>query len=61
MVLRELARESLSLEDVFVRLTRHDDLEPAQVPEEGEVPPTGAAAPAPEAAGPPAGPGEGAS
>ena len=33
-VLRELARESLSLEDVFVRLTRHDEAAPA-----GEVPP----------------------
>jgi ABC-2 type transport system ATP-binding protein len=60
-VLRELTREALSLEDVFVRLTRHDDLEPAQVPEGGEVLPAGEAAPAPEAAGPPAGPGEGAS
>ena len=36
--LRELAREKLSLEDVFVRLTRHED-----VPAEAEVPP-----PAPE-------------
>ena len=32
--LRELARERLSLEDVFVRLTRHED-----VPPEGEPPP----------------------
>jgi ABC-2 type transport system ATP-binding protein len=36
-VLRELTREGLSLEDVFVRLTRHDDaVLPA--PAEGELP-----------------------
>src|SRR5260370_1224351 len=48
-VLRELTREALSLEDVFVRLTRHDDAEPAPVPAGGEVPPAGDAAPPPEA------------
>ncbi len=30
--LRELARESLSLEDVFVRLTRHEDISPGSEP-----------------------------
>ena len=39
-ILRELAREGLSLEDVFVRLTRHEDAQP-----EGEPPPP---PPAPE-------------
>ena len=56
-VLRELTRESLSLEDVFVRLTRHDELEPAPVFDGGAVAPAADAAPAPEAA---AGPAEGA-
>ena len=58
--LRELTREALSLEDVFVRLTRHDEPEPALVSEGGGIPPAGEAAPAPEAAGPAAGPAEGA-
>ena len=58
-VLRELTREALSLEDVFVRLTRHDELEPAPVPEGGDVPPAQEQAPAPET-GPSAIPGEGA-
>ena len=58
--LRELTREALSLEDVFVRLTRHDEPEPALVSEGGGVPPAAEAAPAPEAAGPAAGPAEGA-
>jgi gliding motility-associated transport system ATP-binding protein len=31
--LRELARESLSLEDVFVRLTRHEDVQPESEPQ----------------------------
>ncbi len=35
-VLRELAREALSLEDVFVRLTRHEETGPA--PEEAPAP-----------------------
>jgi ABC-2 type transport system ATP-binding protein len=39
-VLRELSRAAMSLEDVFVRLTRHDDATPA-VP--GEPPPPAAA------------------
>jgi gliding motility-associated transport system ATP-binding protein len=47
-VLRELARESLSLEDVFVRLTRHDEAEAAA----GESPAEPAEAPAPAAASP---------
>ena len=37
-VLRELSREALSLEDVFVRLTRHDEAEAAARPGEGEPP-----------------------
>lgn len=41
--LRELARERLSLEDVFVRLTRHEDVRPEEEPphpagEPGEAP-----------------------
>jgi len=40
-VLRELAREALSLEDVFVRLTRHE--EPAAPPAEAAVPDAGPA------------------
>ncbi|MDQ2979409.1 MAG: DUF4162 domain-containing protein, partial [Acidobacteriota bacterium] len=32
-VLRELARDSVSLEDVFVRLTRHDDAAGAEAPQ----------------------------
>ena len=38
--LRELARESLSLEDVFVRLTRHEDTPPPEepAPTPGETP-----------------------
>jgi ABC-2 type transport system ATP-binding protein len=35
-VLRELAREAVSLEDVFVRLTHHEEIEPAAA---GEEPP----------------------
>jgi gliding motility-associated transport system ATP-binding protein len=31
-VLRELGRESMTLEDVFVRLTRHDEAAPAEEP-----------------------------
>ena len=31
-VLRELARDTVSLEDVFVRLTRHEETRPAEVP-----------------------------
>jgi ABC-2 type transport system ATP-binding protein len=57
-VLRELSREALSLEDVFVRLTRHDDGEPAPVPEGAKTAPEEEAAPAPEPAGPSAAPGE---
>jgi hypothetical protein len=41
-VLRRLSREALSLEDVFVRLMRHDEAAPA--------PAEGSAAPTPEAA-----------
>jgi ABC-2 type transport system ATP-binding protein len=41
-VLRRLSREALSLEDVFVRLTRHDEAAPAPAEE--------SAAPTPEAA-----------
>jgi ABC-2 type transport system ATP-binding protein len=51
-VLRELTREVLSLEDVFVRLTRHDEPEPAEAPEGGDVPPDGEEPPAPEGAEP---------
>ncbi len=40
-VLRQLSREALSLEDVFVRLTRHDEVAPAPAEE--------SAAPTPEA------------
>jgi ABC-2 type transport system ATP-binding protein len=47
-VLRELTREALSLEDVFVRLTRHDEPEPAEAPGGGGVPPDGGEPPAPE-------------
>jgi ABC-2 type transport system ATP-binding protein len=43
-ILRELSREALSLEDVFVRLTRHDEAEAAARPGEG------APVPAPEGA-----------
>jgi ABC-2 type transport system ATP-binding protein len=57
-VLRELSREALSLEDVFVRLTRHDEPEPAQAPEGRDVPPHAAEPPAVEATAPAAGPGE---
>ena len=57
-VLRELTREALSLEDVFVRLTRHDDGEPAPVLEGAKTAPEEEAAPAPEPAGPSAAPGE---
>jgi len=49
-VLRELTREVLSLEDVFVRLTRHDEPEPAEAPEKGGVPPDGEEPPAPDGA-----------
>ena len=39
-ILRELSREAVSLEDVFVRLTRHDEAESAARPGEGApVPP----------------------
>ena len=31
-VLRELGREAMTLEDVFVRLTRHDEAVPAEEP-----------------------------
>jgi hypothetical protein len=31
-VLRELAREGVTLEDVFVRLTRHEDVPPESEP-----------------------------
>ena len=37
-ILRELARESLSLEDVFVRLTRHEETDAPQAPGEAEPP-----------------------
>ncbi len=47
-VLRELTREALSLEDVFVRLTRHDEPDADAALEEGET----AAAAAEAAAGP---------
>jgi ABC-2 type transport system ATP-binding protein len=39
-VLRELSREAVSLEDVFVRLTHHEEAEPApEEPPPGEEPP----------------------
>ena len=43
-VLRQLAREALSLEDVFVRLTRHDEAAPAGAPaaESAAAPPEAA-------------------
>jgi ABC-2 type transport system ATP-binding protein len=47
-VLRELTREALSLEDVFVRLTRHDELETGAAGE-AAVAPEGDEAPPPEA------------
>ncbi len=31
-MLRELGREAMTLEDVFVRLTRHDEAVPAEEP-----------------------------
>jgi hypothetical protein len=33
-VLRELSRQAVSLEDVFVRLTHHEEIEPAPAAEE---------------------------
>jgi len=49
-VLRELGREAMTLEDVFVRLTRHDEAAPAEAP---AVPPAEApAAPAAESSSP---------
>ena len=39
-VLRVLVREALSLEDVFVRLTRHDEAEAPPAPSPETVPPT---------------------
>jgi ABC-2 type transport system ATP-binding protein len=50
-VLRELARDVASLEDVFVRLTRHDETEAAAPAE----PSTAAEPPAPESPAPPEG------
>jgi ABC-2 type transport system ATP-binding protein len=41
-VLRQLSREALSLEDVFVRLTRHDEAAPAPAEESAAPPPEGA-------------------
>jgi hypothetical protein len=57
-VLRELSRDALSLEDVFVRLTRHDEPEPAAASEGGNVSPDGDgdAAPEPDVAEPSAAP-----
>jgi ABC-2 type transport system ATP-binding protein len=46
-VLRELSRQAVSLEDVFVRLTHHEEIEPAPAAEEplpSEIPAEGEAA-----------------
>src|SRR5262244_2870103 len=56
-VLRELTREAVSLEDVFVRLTHHEETEaaPAERSAEGEMPPPGgteAGAPGQSSSGP---------
>src|SRR5262249_60941841 len=56
-VLRELTREAVSLEDVFVRLTHHEETEaaPAERAAEGEMPPPGgteAGAPGQSSSGP---------
>ena len=47
-VLRELSREGLSLEDVFVRLTRHDDTAAPGAPAEAAAEPPEPPAPSPE-------------
>ncbi|MET0619650.1 MAG: ATP-binding cassette domain-containing protein [Thermoanaerobaculia bacterium] len=49
-VLRELGREAMTLEDVFVRLTRHDEAAPAEAP--AAPPADEPAAPAAESSSP---------